>query len=188
MRKESCWMRVALLVGLVAGLPGVAWAEVDGCGEGGSGSQDIASLEASFDEGTEHITVVLTLCANADSKTKYRVHFDHTAPFATDCDRNGDTICDPDGDDFCVTTSDDTMMHRGRKDRGPGQILVAANVLTYWVSMAELNLDLQVGDTIFVWADTQSKGIQDRAPDTDDADGCAKPEVAGEFVELMLQD
>ena len=54
--------------------------------------------------------------------------------------------------------------------------------------MAELNLDLQVGDTIFVWADAHFKGIQDRAPDTDDTNGCAKPEVAGEFVELVLQD
>lgn len=166
-------------------LPGLAQAE-EACGDGGDGSQDIQALVASFDEATQYITVDLTLCDEVDNKTKYRVHFDHTAPFAPDADRNGDTVIN--ADDFCVTTSDDTMMHRGKRDTGPGSIEVGGTVLSYWVSMAELSLDLSIGDTILVWADTQDKGIEDRAPDTDDSDGCAKPEIAGEYIELVLSD
>lgn len=165
-------------------VPVMAWAELDGCGDGGSGSQDIESLVASFNEETGDITVELTLCEAADDMTKYRVHYDHTAPFATDPDRNGDGNIND--EDFCVTTSDDTMMHRGKRDTGPGEITVDGNLLIYVVSMSALSPDLSVGDTIFVWADTHYKGIRDRAPDTDASDECSKPEVEGEFVELVL--
>lgn len=141
-------------------------------------------MSASFDEAALDITVEMALCADADNKTKYRVHFDHTVPFAPDPDRNGDGYITE--DDFCVTTSDDTMMHRGNKDTGPGLIRVEGSVLKYTVHIAELNPQLDTGDTILVWADTQYKGIKDRAPDTNDSDGCGKPEVAAEYIELVL--
>lgn len=170
--------------GALALLASGTTAATDPCGDGGEGSQDIESLSASFDAATHTITVDLTLCAEADTKTKYRVHFDHTAPFATDLNRNGDTVIND--DDFCVTTSDSGMMHRGKRDTGPGAIAVDGKHLSYWVSMADLNPALAIGDTILVWADTQDKGIVDRAPNTDDSDGCSKPEVTGEFVALVL--
>jgi hypothetical protein len=37
-----------------------------------------------------------------------------------------------------------------------------------------------------IWADTQNKGIQDRDPDTYGDNGCSKPEMVGEFIELTL--
>ncbi len=158
----------------------------EACGDGGGRSKDIQSLSAAFDEVSGDITVDMALCAPPDTnrKTKYRAHFDHTAPFAPDPDSNGDTFIND--DDICVSTDDDGMMHRANKDNGPGTISVAGTELTYVVNMAELDLDLEIGDTILVWADIQNKGIKDRAPDTNASDGCDKPEVAGEYIELEL--
>jgi hypothetical protein len=181
---KRIYLHLAVTMLLVAWLPGVASAVEDGCDDADGSTRDIKTLVASFDETTGYIEVELTLCGNADDETKYRVHFDHTAPFATDPDRNGDGFITP--DDFCVTTSDNTMMHRSKKDTGPGQIMVYDNVLTYRVTLAELRPGLEIGDTIFVWADTQYKGLQDRAPDTDASDGCAKPEAESELIELVL--
>ena len=156
----------------------------EACGDGGNGSKDIESLVASFDAGD--ITVAMDLCAATDNQTKYRVHFDHTVPFAPDMDRNGDGFSTP--EDACFPTDDDGMMHRTKKDTGPGMIDVVGSQLTYTVHMSELNPDLVIGDTILLWADTQHKGIKDRAPNTNAIDGCDKPEVAGEYIELELSD
>ena len=60
------------------------------CGDAAMESADIDVLSASFDAATGYITVELGLCAPPDNRTKYRIHFDHTAPFATDADRDGD--------------------------------------------------------------------------------------------------
>lgn len=174
---------VMALLALLA-LPGVALAAAESCGDGGGGSQDIGALTASFDQASGDILVELTLCAAPDETTKYRVHFDHTAPFAPDADRNGDGFVN--AGDFCVTTSDDGMMHRAKKDNGPGVIEVDGSVLRYTVNVVELNPDLTDGDTVLVWADTQNRGIKDRAPDTNASDGCDEPEVAGEYIELAL--
>jgi Protein of unknown function (DUF1554) len=50
-----------------------------------------------------------------------------------------------------------------------------------------LNPALTAGDTVFIWADTQLKGIVDRAPNTDASDGCADPEVPAEVLALLLE-
>ena len=160
-------------------------AAIEMCGDGGFGSQDIENLSASFSHDDELVTVEMTLCAAPDLKTKYRVRFDHAAPFANDDDRNGDLVVD--GADFCVGTSDTGMMHRVLKgNNGPGQITVDGNVLTYTVSLAELNVDINNSDSILLWADTQYKGILDNAPDVDDSDGCGKPENLDEVIQLSL--
>jgi hypothetical protein len=161
---------------------------VDGCDVGGM-SWDINLVSATFDYPLQQIAVDVILCAPVDNRTKYRVHFDHTAPFAPDLDRNGDGTIDE--ADFCVTTSDDTMIFRGHrglgKTTGPGDIVVSLPVtISYTVPLAELSTDLMTGDTVYIWADTQWKGIRDRAPNTEEADGCAKPEVASETLELVL--
>lgn len=39
---------------------------------------------------------------------------------------------------------------------------------------------------MFIWADTQDKGIVDRAPNTDASDGCADPELDTEVLTLSL--
>lgn len=180
---EWCLGVIALLA--VLAMPGLVLADGDGCNDGGGGGADIHTLSASFDGTSEIITVEMELCADADTKTKYRVHFDHTAPFAPDSDRDGDMVVD--AADSCITTSDDGM-HHGKKDTGPGTIEVDGATLTYTVEMSELSSNLVIGDPILVWADTQDKGIIDRAPNTDGSDGCAKPQIAGEYIELLLSD
>jgi hypothetical protein len=145
---------VAVLGLLVLGWvsPGRAVTVNDGCTDAGGGSQDIASLTATFDATTETIHVDLVLCAAPDDATKYRVRFDHTEPFFDDDDRNGDGVVD--ANDVCATTSDSGMMRKGTKNTGPGTITVVGSTLHYTVSLGELNPALEVGDTVFSWADT----------------------------------
>jgi len=67
--------------------PAMAMAQVvvnDGCADAGGGAADIDTVTASFDDITGDITVVVTLCAPAADKTKYRVHFDHTVQCLAD--------------------------------------------------------------------------------------------------------
>ncbi len=176
-----------LLLGLAD--PASAVEDVDGCDAGIPDAADIEKLTATFDDGTGKVTVVLDLCGDTDSQTKYRIHLDHTAPFA------GDAPIDCRGDsepDLCCTTSDDTMMtrvHRGNsKDTGPGTIQVSGDMITYMVTLAELGLDANIlPSEILVWADTQFKGISDRAPNTEWGDGCAKPETPQEVLQLSLE-
>ena len=160
----------------------------DPCDIGGN-ANDINTLTATYNVADDEIVVEMTLCSvlsnSVYNKTKYRVHFDHTAPFAVDADRNGDTVVD--AADFCVTTSDDGMMHRAKKDNGPGLIEVDGTTLTFTVAVDALNDQLVIGDTVYIWADTQWKGINDRAPNTEAGNGCAKPEVESETLALTLQ-
>jgi hypothetical protein len=108
--------------------PGRAVTVSDGCADAGHGAQDIQSLTATFDTTTETIHVDLVLCAPPDAATKYRVHFDHTALFFDDADRNGDGVVD--ANDVCATTSDTGMMHNGSKNTSPGTIEVVATPST----------------------------------------------------------
>jgi hypothetical protein len=148
------------------------------------GTRDIDTLTATFDATTETITVDLVLCAAPDAATKYRVHFDHTAPFFDDDDRNGDGVVD--ANDFCATTSDSGMMRKGTKNTGPGTITVVGSTLHYEVSLAALNPALMEGDTVYIWADTQANTVVDRAPNTDRSDGCADPELDTEVLALPI--
>ena len=186
----------ALSVFVVLGFSGtnvaMAVEVVDGC-DVGSGPNDIHTLSASFDAVTDEITVKMLLCDDPNqqsNRTKYRVHFDHTAPFFDDDDRNGDGVVD--ANDFCFSTSDDTMrrrLHRGsNKDTGPGIIDEDGNTLTYTVAVADLDPLLALGDTVYIWADTRFKGINDRAPNTEGGDGCSMPEVEYEVLALSLLD
>lgn len=147
---------------------------------GGNEAGDIDNLSASYDAANDLIIVEILLCDTKANNIKYRVHFDHTAPFFDD------------PPEFCATTSDDTMKRfKGNKDTGPGAIVmattnVANDTLIYTVAVDDLDPELMLDDTVFIWADTQRKGIIDRAPDTDDTDSCAKPEVEAEVLALTL--
>ncbi len=44
------------------------------------------------------------------------------------------------------------------------------------------------GDDVEVWADTEMKGIADRAPNTNGDDGCAKPQEEEELLSIELVD
>ncbi len=66
----------ALVIGLAPPALSQVTTTTDICDDAGNGPADIQSLTASFDDAADLITVKLQLCANADSQTKYRVHFD----------------------------------------------------------------------------------------------------------------
>jgi len=147
------------------------------CGDGGGGSADIFVWAATIDF-NQNLLVQVAFCDVVDPSVKYRLHIDHTSPFFDDVNS-------------CSTTSDDTMKrHRGR-NTGPGNIEVstffaADDGLTYTVNIADLSPDIMGDDTLYVWLDTQKKGIQDRAPDTNGEDGCSKPEVGGEASPVVV--
>ncbi|MEE9300395.1 MAG: hypothetical protein V3V17_04645 [Alphaproteobacteria bacterium] len=161
--------------------PGDA-AHIDGCDIGG-GANDIDVLIASTD-GTD-IVVTMVLCADADTKTKYRVYYDHSYPFVTE-QTAGSGRCEQ------RTTFDDTMEHHGRKDKGPGMFEVDPDfvsddhILKFTVPLAELNAPLGSGDPVFIWAGTQLKGTRDQAPNTEAGDNCYQPELASEALELTI--
>jgi len=46
------------------------------------------------------------------------------------------------------------------------------------------DLGIVPGAYLATWVDVHKKGIRDRAPDTNADDGCAKPQVIGEALEI----
>lgn len=161
--------------------------EDDGC-DVGIGGNDVDTVLASSDGAS--IFVDLTMCAAIDPKVKYRVHFDYTDQTNQDADDTDEAPDTPDNTD-CQTTSDDMMMRRGNKDTGPGMITSDTDmVLWYEVDYAELTQNgasLGPGDQLLIWVDTQFKGINDRAPNTESGDTCSKPQVIGEVLNLTLE-
>ena len=165
-----------------------AWAVMDGdvippsntdtCDVGG-GPNDIDTVTASYDDVADEIVVEMVLCADADNKTTYRVYFDHEGGI----DDGPDTL-EPNPD--CVRTWDDRMLHKGRRDRGPGMIDIVGNILTFRVAVADLNPFLALGDTVLISTDTRLKKDTDNAPNTESGDGCPRPEVASEVISLEL--
>lgn len=152
----------------------------DGCKAGEGGIDDGANIDSLWvnSNGTS-IFIYMTLCGELKNGTKYRVHLDLMAPFATDPDLRESEVC--------ALTSEDTMVHAihrngNSKDTGPGIIMSDGNMLWYEVSYDELGL--YPGDQVLVSADTQARGIVDRAPDTNDSDGCSKPTGSGEVLTL----
>lgn len=157
----------------------------DTCDVGG-GANDIETVTASYDDGSDEIVVEMSLCADVDSKTEYRVYLDHEDTTNNDGDGidDGPDTLDPNPD--CTKTFDDRMLHKSAKDRGPGTIDIVGSLLTFRVPIDELNPVLEVGDTVLVWADTKLKKVTDKAPNTEPGDGCAKPEVASEVLSVTL--
>ena len=150
----------------------------DTCDVGG-GPNDIETVTASYDVGTDEIIVEMVLCADADDSAKYQVFFDHE----DGVDVGPDTL-EPNPD--CVRTWDDRMTHKGRNDLGPGMIDVFGKILTFRVGVAELNPLLGPDDSVLIWADTKLKNVTDKAPNTESGDGCNKPEVASELLSVTL--
>ena len=157
---------------------------LDGCDAGGGG-RDISTLAAAFDPDSEEIRVGLDLCAPADDRTKYRLRLDHAYPLHTDADRNGDGLVD--GLDECADTADTGMMlHRGDRTTGPGWVAVEGGTVRYRVATADLEPPPMVGDRVYLWANTHYRGVGDRAPTTESADGCTGPQLPAEVVALDL--
>ncbi len=193
---------LSLFVVLAFGFTGLAYADdtpLEECEDvvlSDFTAADIQDVDVSSD-GFD-IVVVVTLCGSVDRKVKYRVHFDYTDDDGDAGNEDPDTL-DPNPN--CLTTSDDTMKYLGRRpegkrNTGPGVIELSTVVndddtLTYTVGYDELTkngADLTGGETVLIWVDTQHRGIQDRAPDTNGEDGCSKPQDADpdEVIEHTL--
>ncbi len=142
---------------------------------------------------------------------KYRLHIDHKSP---EGDRYEDghvfTADDEVALDDCETSSDDGVMFRVHKNKavgsstefntsngsvyGPGTVddTTFSDVLVFTVPYAGLLDDQETpvavatDDVVHLWVDVQQKGICDRAPNTDDTDGCAKPEIPDEVISIKL--
>jgi hypothetical protein len=136
---------------------------------------------------------------------KYRLHIDHKDPNG---ERYGDghvfTMDNEDTEDDCETSSDDGVMFRVHKNGrtafyGPGEVQefsLDPYTLVFTVPYAGLLDDavlpedregVEAGDVVHLWMDVQQKQICDRAPDTDDGDFCAKPEIPSEVLSILLQ-
>ena len=161
--------------GLVDGIDFVE----DGCNENDDGT-DVDLFVIECVTALRQCLVGAVLCDDSDNKAKYRVHFDTQAPlFYQGAD--------------CETTSDDTAMYRPRsaaendgRFTGPdAAVTVMKDDLLVWIFDYEA-LGVIEGDYMGVWLDIHKKGIQDRAPNTDDTDGCAKPRDMFEVLNIMI--
>jgi hypothetical protein len=133
---------------------------------------------------------------------KYRLHIDHKSPAgARYVDGHGFTMDNQDDLDDCETSSDDGVMFRVHKNGntrvyGPGTVVYTdgdPDTLVFTVPYAGLLDDettpgaVAADDVVHLWMDVQQKQICDRAPDTDDSDLCAKPEIPSEVLSILLQ-
>lgn len=197
LKMKGKFLAIALAIALTgAFLHGKAVADmtvskIDPCSttSGLAGSYDLEKVTVTFiddaDDAFDKIVVEVETCGEVDAQVKYRVHFDHTAPFFDDADRNGDLVVDD--LDACYTTSDDGMMQKDWEATGPGAIdYTLTDKLVYEVLIDELDPD---GDHVHIWVDAQYKGITDRVPDTQELgpdDTCSKPEDETEVLTLDL--
>ena len=197
MKMKTKFFAIALVIALTGAflhseaVADMTVSKVDPCSttSGLAGSYDLKKVTATFidnvDDAFDKIVVEVETCGEVDARVKYRVHFDHTAPFFYDADRNGDQVVDD--LDVCYTTSDDGMMQKDGKATGPGAIDDSlTDKLVYEVLIDELNPD---GDRVYIWVDAQYKGIKDRVPDTQELepdDTCSKPENETEVLTLDL--
>jgi len=207
MRKHK-WLKImGILVGVMA-LTSIftmsVFAFVDTAADTDDAVADAADiLNLSISSAASVITVDLILDGNTDNKFKYRVHFDTLGATAQDfAITNTETGAD------CRTTSDDTSKRfKNNKQTGPGSWAAAVNIgdsafdgtdgdddfrlrLTVpYSALTETDLSqVDAGDVIYIWADTQWKGSVDRAPDnfTDGSDFCEEPQGIGEVVQHTL--
>ncbi len=200
MKRSVVFTIVAALALIALASPAAAYhgtVDVDGCGDAHTKGADISALSViskagSGDDGW--ITVEMALCGAPVKGAKYRVHFDYKDELAST--RNP----------ACRTTSDTIGVHTGgaaeTKNGGPVAITVDKTTMTYSTDTGTVTLekysivfrvrykDLGVfaGDDIEIWADIQSNGIADRAPNTNGGDGCAKPQEGAEVLSIELVD
>ncbi|MDH4002851.1 MAG: hypothetical protein OEU52_16565 [Xanthomonadales bacterium] len=116
-------------------------------------------------------SVLVELCEGPlDPDAKYRIHFDTEEPYFWQDDNN----------QYCMTTSDQTTMYRPGHENKPytGPEAFYENIGEDFISLAFYwdELGVEAGDYVAIWVDVHNKGIQDRAPKTDEYDGCAKPQ------------
>ena len=136
----------------------------------------------------------MALCGAPIDGVKYRVHFDYKDEIAsarnTACRTTSDTIGihtggaaeTRNGGPVAINIDKTTMTH----SRGTGTVTVERYTIVYTVRYKDLGVF--AGDDVEIWADTEMKGIADRAPNTNGGDGCAKPQEEEELLSIELVD
>ena len=112
--------------------------------------------------------IIVTCEGPLDPDAKYRIHFDTEEPYFWQDDSN----------ESCMTTSDYTAMYRPGRDKYTGPKTWFENIGDDYISLAFYwdEMDIEEGGYVAVWVDVHKKGIKDRVPETDEEDGCAKPQ------------
>ncbi len=200
MKRSMVFTTVAALALIALASPAGAYhalGEIDGCGDAPTKGTDISALSVvskagSGDDGW--IVVEMALCGAPVKGAKYRVHFDYKDETASA--RNP----------ACRTTSDTIGVHTGgaaqARNGGPVTTNIDKTTSTHsreigTVSLEKYSIVFKVryqdlgifaGDDVEVWADIQSNGIVDRAPNTNGDDGCAKPQDQEEVLGIELVD
>jgi PKD repeat protein len=162
---------------------------------------DVDILSASYDSASDTIEVCAILCDDeCKPGAQYRFHFDY------DMEANGMASSLPDRDEdsckissignFTGTTSDDIIRFLCDRDginykkvTGPAENCTPVDEdgkFCCTVALESLVREdgsmVQECDAIDIWIDAHKKCIQDRAPDTNDSDGCSKPTGADEVL------
>ncbi len=200
MTRSVVFTTVAALALIALASPAAAYhgtEVIDGCGDAQTKGADISALSVISKAGPGDdglITVEMALCAAPVKGVKYRVHFDYKDEIAsarnTACRTTSDTIAihasgvaeAKNGGPVAIKIDKTTMTH----SRDTGTVTVERYVIVYRVRYKDLGVF--AGDDMEIWADIQSDGIADRAPNTNGGDGCAKPQEEEELLSIELVD
>ena len=200
MKRSVVFTTVAALTLIALAFPATAYhgtEVIDGCGDARAKGTDISVLSViskstTGDDGL--ITVEMALCGAPVKGAKYRVHFDYKDEVASArnpaCRTTSDTIAvhtggaaeTKNGGPVAITVDKTTVTH----SRGTGTVTLEKYSIVFRVRYQDLGIF--VSDDLEVWADTEMKGIADRAPNTDGGDGCAKPQEGAEVLGIELID
>ncbi len=202
MTRSVVFTTVAALALIALASPAAAYhgtEVIDGCGDAQTKGADISALSVISKAGPGDdgwITVEMALCGAPVKGAKYRVHFDYKDEIAsarnTACRTTSDTIAihasgvaeAKNGGPVAIKIDKTTTTHS--RTTGPGTVTLERYVIVYKVRYKDLGVF--AGDDMEIWADIQSNGVADRAPDTNGGDGCAKPQEEDEVLGIELVD
>lgn len=200
MRISAIFTTVAALAMFALASPATAYhatGDIDGCGDAPTKGTDISSLNVSSkavsgEDGV--ITVEMNLCGAPVKGAKYRVHFDYKGEFASSrneaCKTLSDTIGIHSGGSAASKNGSPVIINLDKASmsysRDSGTVTVEKYSIVFRVRYQDLGVFS--GDDMEIWADIQSDGVADRAPNTDGSDGCAKPQDGDEVLAIELVD
>ena len=167
-----------------------AQSAAEDCTDAGGGPQDIKSLTGRYDPASGEVVVTVQTCGPVESGTKYRLRLDWYTNQEEYPAGSGSYVEASlwGGNPYCLGVGDAQMMWHGRP-AGPGTITVSGDTLVYRVARTELGPQpLPLGRNLRFWAEAQTKGLIDRAPNNHIADGCAAPQFLDEVKQIPVVD
>jgi hypothetical protein len=186
---KSALARVAVATALlVTAAAALAQTVNDGCGDAGGGGGDVDRVSASFDPVLDEMVVNVRTCGPVSPTTKYRLRIDHYVNQEQYPAGSGifiDAILS-DGNPHCLDVADLQAMWNRKKGVGPGSVSVSGNTLEFRVKPAEFQPPVPSGRSVRLWVEAQTKGLVDRAPNTNASDGCAAPQYLGEATTVTV--